>query len=72
MFQAMGEAGAKRFTKMAGEAIAQTETLLFAIDPKMSYVSEQVIAGDPAFWTPKREEPAEAQKTTKSAGKRSK
>jgi hypothetical protein len=72
MFQAMGEAGAKRFTKMAGEAIAQTETLLFAIDPKMSYVSEQVIAGDPAFWTPKHEEPAEAQKTTKSAGKRSK
>ena len=49
MFQAMGDARAKRFTRMAGETIAQTETLLFAIDPKMSYVSQQVIAGDPAF-----------------------
>jgi hypothetical protein len=72
MFQAMSEDAAKRFTKMTGEAVAQTETLLFAIDPKMSYVSQQVIAGDPAFWTPKPEEPAAAEKTTKSAGKRSK
>ena len=72
MFQAMGDAGAKRFTKMAGETIAQTETLLFAIDPKLSYVSQQVIAGDPAFWTPKREEPAEPEKDAKGAGKGSK
>ena len=34
MFQAMGDDGVKRFAKMAGEAIAQTETLLFAIDPE--------------------------------------
>jgi hypothetical protein len=72
MFQAMGDAGAKQFTKMAGETIAQTETLLFAIDPKMSYVSPQIIAGDPAFWAPKHEEPAEPSKDAKSAGKRSK
>jgi hypothetical protein len=57
---------------MAGETIAQTETLLFAIDPKMSYVSPQIIAGDPAFWAPKHEEPAEPSKDAKSAGKRSK
>jgi hypothetical protein len=67
MFQAMGDDGVKRFTKMAGEAIAQTETLLFAIDPKMSYVSPQIIAGDPAFWAP-----AEPSKDAKSTGKRSK
>jgi hypothetical protein len=72
MFQAMGDAGAKRFTKMAGETIAQTETLLFAIDPKMSYVSQQIIAGDPAFWTPKREEPAEPAKDAKATAKKSK
>jgi hypothetical protein len=72
MFQAMGDAGAKRFTKMAGETIAQTETLLFAIDPKMSYVSQQIIAGDPAFWAPKHEEPAEPAKNAKATGKRSK
>ena len=67
MFQAMGDDGVKRFAKMAGEAIAQTETLLFAIDPKMSYVSQQSIAGDPLFWAP-----AEASKDAKSTGKRSK
>ena len=79
MFQAMGDAGTKRFMKMAGETIAQEEALLFAIDPKMSYVSLQIIAGDPAFWTPKREEPgaepsndAKPAKASKPAAKRSK
>lgn len=73
MFQAMGDAGTKRFMKMAGETIAQEEALLFAIDPKMSYVSQQIIAGDPAFWTPKHEDPAaEPSKATKPAAKRSK
>jgi hypothetical protein len=71
MFQAMGDAGTKRFMKTAGETIAQQEAVLFAIDPKMSYVSRQIIAGDPAFWTPKPEEPAEPAKDTKPA-KRSK
>jgi len=72
MFQAMGD-GAKRFTKMAGETIAQTETSLFAIDPKMSYVSPEIIAGDPAFWSPKGDEPAEpSSKDAKSTGRRSK
>ena len=72
MYQAMGDAGTKHFTKMAGETIAQSETLLFAIDPKMSYVSRQIIAADPAFWTPKHEEPAEPAKDAKPAGKTSK
>ena len=58
--------------KMAGETIAQEEALLFAIDPKMSYVSLQIIAGDPAFWTPKREEPAEPAKDAKATAKKSK
>jgi hypothetical protein len=72
MFQAMGDAGTKRFMKMAGETIAQQEALLFAIDPKMSYVSQQIVAGDPAFWTPQRPEPAEPATDAKPAGKRSK
>jgi hypothetical protein len=71
LFQAMGDAGTKRFMKMAGETIAQQEAVLFVIDPKMSYVSKQIIAGDPAFWTPQVEEPAEASKDSKPAGKRS-
>ena len=72
LFQAMGDAGSKRFLKMAGETIAQQEALLFAIDPQMSLVSRQVMAGDPAFWTPKREEPEEPAKDAKPAAKRSK
>jgi hypothetical protein len=69
MFQAMGEAGTKRFMKMAGETIAQQEAVLFAIDPKMSYVSRQIIAGDPTFWTPQREEPDEPSKPARKRTK---
>ena len=72
LFQAMGDAGTKRFMKMAGEAIAQQEALLFAIDPRMSYPSREMIAGDPAFWTPQSEEPSEPAKAAKPAGKKSK
>ena len=68
-FQAMGDAGAKRFMKMAGETIAQQEALLFALDPKMSYVSREIIAADPAFWNPHREEPGEPAKDAKPTGK---
>jgi hypothetical protein len=52
-YQAMGEAGTKRFIKGASETIVSQETLLFQINPKMSYVSKEFAAGDPDFWTPK-------------------
>ena len=51
--EAMGESGAKAFFKMAGELIVNEESVLFAINPKMSYVSKEFAAGDPEFWTPK-------------------
>jgi hypothetical protein len=72
LFQAMGDAGTKRFMKMAGETIAQQEALLFAIDPKMSLVPRQISSVDPAFWSPKREETAEAVQEAKPVVKRSK
>ncbi len=56
MFTAMGDSGAKRFQKTAGEAIASRESILFSIDPRMSYVSKEFAAADPAFWNPKPEE----------------
>ena len=52
LMQAMGESGAKKFLKSAGEIIAGEEPVLFAIDPSMSYVSKEFAAGDPEFWTP--------------------
>ncbi len=53
LMQAMGESNAKKFLKSAGEIIAGEESLLFAFNPKMSYVSKEFAAGDPDFWTPK-------------------
>jgi hypothetical protein len=64
MFNAMGDAGAKRFIKSSGEILASTESLLFNINPKMSYPPKEVAAGDPDFWTPKAAKPA-----AKPAGK---
>jgi len=53
MVEAMGESGARQFFKTAGELIVSEEAVLFAISPKMSYVSKEFAAGDPGFWTPK-------------------
>src|ERR1700689_1175361 len=53
LMQAMGEPGARKFLKNAGEIIAGEEPVLFAINPRMSYVSKEFAASDPEFWTPK-------------------
>jgi hypothetical protein len=53
LMQAMGESGARKFLKNAGEAIAGEDPILFAIEPKMSYVSKEFAKGDPEFWAPK-------------------
>jgi hypothetical protein len=53
LMQAMGESGARKFLKSAGEVIAGEEPTLFAINPKMSYVSKEFVASEPEFWTPK-------------------
>ncbi|HLG97961.1 MAG TPA: hypothetical protein VKX49_16725 [Bryobacteraceae bacterium] len=53
MLQAMGDSTAKRFTKSLGDTIASEESLLFSIEPRMSYVSRDFAAADPAFWNPK-------------------
>jgi hypothetical protein len=51
--EAMGESGAKQFMKGVGDLIVNEESVLFAINPKMSYVSKEFAAGDPEFWNPK-------------------
>lgn len=53
LMQAMGEGAAKKFLKAAGDIIASEESIVFAIDPAMSYVSKEFAGGDPDFWTPK-------------------
>jgi hypothetical protein len=64
LFQALGEAGLKQYSKTVSETIANQESILFAISPQMSYVPKDWIAADPNFWTPK---PVELAKTPAKA-----
>jgi len=52
--EAEGEEGQKKLQKLAAEGYLTTESNIYAFNPKMSYVSKEVAAGDPDFWTPKR------------------
>ncbi len=51
--RAMGEEGMKEYQKALSETIANSETLLFGINPKMSYPPKAWITADPDFWAPK-------------------
>jgi hypothetical protein len=53
--EAMSEEQQKKVDKLAAESIVFTETSVYAFSPQMSYVSKEMIAGDPAFWTRKAE-----------------
>lgn len=48
-----GPEGADKLDKLYGEAVDAARTELFSINPKQSYVSEDWIKADPAFWKPK-------------------
>lgn len=50
---AMSEDQQKKADKMAGETIVFSETSVYAFNPQMSYVSKEMIAQDPGFWSPK-------------------
>ncbi|MGA2742972.1 MAG: hypothetical protein ABSG65_36735 [Bryobacteraceae bacterium] len=51
--QAMGDRNQKHFDMLAPEVVQSTESLLFAFNPRMSYVSKEFAAADPEFWNPK-------------------
>jgi len=40
--------------KFGADALINSETFRFRLDPEMSYVPNEVKAQDPAFWTPKK------------------
>ena len=50
---AMTEDQQKRVDKLANDSIAGSESSVYAMTPSMSYLSKEMIAGDPTFWTPK-------------------
>jgi hypothetical protein len=43
----------KKADKLQSETVMFSETSVYAFNPQMSYVSKDMMAGDPAFWTPK-------------------
>jgi hypothetical protein len=51
--EAMSDDQQKKADKLAGETIMLSETSVYALSPQMSYVSKEMIAGDPSFWSPK-------------------
>ena len=65
--QAMGERNRQHFDALAAEVVHSSENLLFSFDPRMSYVSKEFAAADPAFWTPA--EPAKPAAKAKPARK---
>lgn len=50
---ALGDEGRKQVAEFASQGLEGTESQLFAFSPKMSYVSQDWIAADSDFWTPK-------------------
>jgi hypothetical protein len=49
----MGEEGMKKFNEMYADCVDHNESQLFAVNPAMSYVSDDWIKADPSFWKPK-------------------
>jgi len=50
--EAMGPDGMKRLTELSASGIESSETNLFAIEPKMSYMGDEILNADPEFWRP--------------------
>lgn len=65
---AMGDEGMKKLEEISAAAIESSETNLFAINPRMSYVPDELVKADPGFWNPKPAgEPAAHKKAEKKA-----
>jgi hypothetical protein len=65
---AMGADGMKKLSELSAAAIASSETNIFAINPRQSYMMEDLIKADPDFWRPKPA-PASAVKKEKAESK---
>ena len=48
--EAMGDEGMKKLDAMFADCVSGTSQTLFAVNPHMSYVSEDWIKSDPSFW----------------------
>ena len=64
---AMGDEGMKKLSALSAGAIEGSETNLFIINPRMSYVGPEMINADPEFWKSAQVVPAAGQED--AAGK---
>jgi hypothetical protein len=65
LMAALGEDGMKQLDKLYGETVESANTQLFAVNPKQSYVSPDMIMADHEFWAPKpAAKPSAAEKKT--------
>ncbi len=51
--EAMGEDNRARYRQITRDGVISGESQVFALSPKMSYVSKEFAAVDPEYWTPK-------------------
>jgi hypothetical protein len=54
----MGDRNRQHFDALTMEVVQSAESLLFSINPRISYVSKEFAAQDPDFWIPKPKPPA--------------
>lgn len=55
---ALGEEGLKKLRELEADCIQDSDSELFAINPKQSYPPDAWVKADPDFWKPKAEAPA--------------
>lgn len=53
MREALGEDNAAKALKASAETTAASESFLFAVNPRLSYVAKEFADADPDFWIPK-------------------
>jgi hypothetical protein len=48
--EAMGDTNMKHYRELAAAAVESSQRNLYAFDPAMSYVSDEMMSADPTFW----------------------
>ena len=67
-FAAMGADGMKRLGELSAAAVVESQTNLFAFNPRMSYARDEWVKADPDFWKPKAAATAGKKKAEAPAG----
>lgn len=65
---AVGAENSKKMEALRASYTLTLESNYFAINPKMSYVSKEIAAADPAFWNPKPRPAAATKKPSEKTG----